>query len=156
CDDTDHAVFTLDGHRPAIGLEREDADLNFMASLAGFIRRQADSDNFRIGEADGRDAALVPDLIAAGNDLRHHLALRHGAMGQHRLTGHVAESVDAAHGGAAALVNPDETPIHIQPDFAQAPAIGLRLAAYRNKYPVCLDGFRGSIGGQDFQPGLIL
>src|SRR5690606_39788680 len=63
-------------------------------------------------------------LVAAGNDLRHHLALRHGAMGQHRLAGHVADGVDAAHGGAAALVNPDETPIHIQPDFAQAPAIG--------------------------------
>ena len=40
-----------------------------------------------------------------GDDLGHHLALRRCPVGQHRLAGHVADGVDAAHRGAALVID---------------------------------------------------
>jgi hypothetical protein len=73
--------------------------------------------------------ALVPAALVAGDDLGHHLALRHGAVRQHRLAGDVADGIDAAHRGAALVVDLDEAAVAVEVDLLQAPALGQRLAA---------------------------
>ncbi|MCY1304463.1 hypothetical protein D9M70_542200 [compost metagenome] len=65
----------------------------------------------------------------AGDDLRHHFALRHGAVRQHRLAGDVADRVDAAHGRPALVVDADEAAGAVEVDLLQAEAFGHRLAA---------------------------
>ena len=74
--------------------------------------------------------------LVAGDDLGHHLALRHGAVGQHRLAGHVADGEDAAHGGAALLVDADEGAVHVEHQLLAAPALGQRPAADRDQHLV--------------------
>jgi hypothetical protein len=63
------------------------------------------------------------------DDLRHHLALRHRPVSQHRLAGHVADGVDAAHGRPAPVVDPNEPAVAIQIDLLEAPPLVARLAA---------------------------
>ncbi len=69
----------------------------------------------------------------ARDDLGHHLALRHGAVRQHRLAGDVADGEDSAHRGAALVVDADEFARHIEVDLLQPPARGERLAADRDQ-----------------------
>ena len=108
------------------------------------LRRQADRDDLGIGEADDGDGALVPAPAVAGDDLGHHLALRHGAMGQHRLAGDVAYGEDAAHRGAALVVHADGAAGHVEVDLLQPPALRRRPAA---------DGDQHVIGGQALVAG---
>ncbi len=57
-DDTDHAVVAFHRHGAAVGLERENADLDFMPGLARLVGRQAHRHDFRVGEADRGIARL--------------------------------------------------------------------------------------------------
>jgi hypothetical protein len=79
------------------------------------------------------NAALVPGARQAGCDLGHHLALRHGAMRQHRLAGDVADGVDAAHRGLAALADADEAAVHVEHEFFEAEAAVDGRAADRDE-----------------------
>ena len=69
-------------------------------------------------------ARLSQARLLAGDDLGHHLALRHGPMRQHRLAGDVADGVDAAHRGAALVVDPDELAVHVEVELLEPPAVG--------------------------------
>ena len=108
-------------------------DLDLAAERSRLVGRQASRDDFRIGEADRRDAALVPAPLVASDDLGNHFALRHGAVRQHRLAGDVTDRVDAAHRGAALIIDANEAAIHLDVDFLAAPSLGDRLAPYRDK-----------------------
>ena len=107
--------------------------LTSQPSAFGLFRRQAGGDQFRVGEADGGDRALVPAALVAGDDLGHHFALRHRPMRQHRLAGDVADGEDAAHRGAALVVDADEFSAHVEVDLLEAPAFGHRLAPDRDQ-----------------------
>src|SRR6185437_9284243 len=48
----------------------------------------------------------------AGDDLGDHRALRHRAMGEHRLAGHIADRPDVAHRGRAFFVDAHERAAH--------------------------------------------
>ena len=92
---------------------------------------EAGGDDLGVGEADRRDAALVPGAAVAGDDLGDHLALRHGAVREHRLAGHVADRVDAAHRGAALVVDADERAVAVEVDLLEPPAVGRRAGGRR-------------------------
>ena len=68
------------------------------------------------------NAALVPARFCAGDDLGHHLALRHRPMRQHRLAGDVADGIDAAHRGAALVVDADEPAVHVEVELPRGPS----------------------------------
>ena len=105
-DDADEAVLAELGHRAAIGGEGEQADLDLArrAPCASSGDRPAVTISGSVKQTAGI-AALVPAALVAGDDLGHHLALRHGAVRQHRLAGDVADGEDAAHRGAALVVD---------------------------------------------------
>ena len=58
----------------------------------------------------------------AGDDLGDHLALGHGAVREHRLAGDVADGVDAAHRGAALVVDADEGAVAVGVESPRAPS----------------------------------
>ena len=97
CDDAHKTVFREHGHGAAVGTERKLPDADLVTLRPSLIRRQAGRDDFRIGKADGRNAALVPCALLARNDFGNHLALRHRPVGEHRLAGNIAD----AHGHRA-------------------------------------------------------
>ncbi len=62
-----------------------DADLA-MRGLGG-VGREPHRNDLRVGEADGWDGNAIEGALLAGDDLGDHFALRHRAMGEHRLAG---------------------------------------------------------------------
>ena len=85
----------------------------------------------------------------AGDDLRHHLALRRRPVGEHRLAGHVADRIDPAHGGAASLVDADRPSLHVEIDLLEPPARGRRLAPDRDQDLVGRDLAFATVFGLD-------
>ena len=106
------AVLGRQRQRPAVGLEGELRGQHLAAGLARLLGRQAGGDDLGIGEAHGRDHRAVEHAAVAGDDLGDHLALRHGAMREHRLAGEVADRPDVAHRRRAALVDLHEAAVH--------------------------------------------
>ncbi len=82
-------------------------------------------------------ARLSQARFPAGDDLRDHLALGHGAMGEHWLAGDVADRVDATHGCAAALIDTDEAAGAIEIEFFETPSLGARLAPDGDEHLAC-------------------
>ena len=84
-------------------------------------------------------ARLSQLRLFARDDLGDHFALRHRAMRQHRLAGDVADRVDAAHRGAALVVDAEEFSVHVEHEFLASPAVDDRLAP---------DGDEDLVGGE--------
>src|SRR5918997_4861602 len=101
---------------------------NLSAGPVRLVRAETDGDDLWIGVAYGRDGLLVPDASVAGDDLRHHFALCHGAVGQHRLASDVADGIDPTHRSLTSLPDPDEGAVHVENKFLGPPALGYRLA----------------------------
>ena len=79
-------------------------------------------DDLGVGEADRRYAALVPASAGTRRDLGDHLALRHRPVRQHGLAGHVADGEDAAHGGAALVVDAEVRAVAVEVELLEPPA----------------------------------
>ena len=79
--------------------ERKEAHPHLAALFSRRLGRKADADDFGIGKGDGGNRCLVEGALLARDDLRHHLALRHGAVGEHRLARQIADRPDVAHRG---------------------------------------------------------
>ena len=92
-----------------------------------------------------RDADLVPGAVLAGDNVCHHLALRHCTVCQHRLARDVPDGVDSPHRCAALIVDTDERAVHIEVDRLEAPVVGQRLAA---------DGHEDLVGGKGHSPSV--
>ena len=76
---------------------------------------------------------MVEGALLPGDDLGDHLALRHRAMGEHRLAGHVADRPDVAHRGRAVLVDADERAAHRQVEPLEAEAARAGAPADRDE-----------------------
>jgi hypothetical protein len=135
-DDAHEARLGAERHRSAIGVERKHADADVMPRRSSGLGPNADRDQLGIGEADRGDRRVVEGPATSGNDLGHHLALRHGAVRQHRLAGQVADRPDIAHRGGAALVNADERSIHVEVELIEAEALRAGAAAHRHQNAV--------------------
>ncbi len=120
-------------HRPAVGAEREEAGQDLAMRRPRRFGRQAHRDDLRVGEADRRDRAMVEGALFPGDDLGDHFALRHRAMGEHRLAGHIADRPDVAHRGRASVVDADERPRHGQVEPFEPEAFGARPAPDRDQ-----------------------
>ena len=119
-------------HRAAVGGRRGTGRCGSRAPLRfASSGREAGGDDLGVGEADRRDAALVPAAAVAGDDLGDHLALRHGPVRQHRLAGDVADGVDAAHRGAALVVDADERAVAVEVESPRAPSRRWRAGGRR-------------------------
>lgn len=92
---------------PAVGSESwEVGDDAVQPGGLGFVRGLADH-QFRVGEAHGGDGGGVELAVFAGDHFRDHLALGHGAVGEHRFAAEVADGPDVAHAGLATVVDFD-------------------------------------------------
>ena len=108
-----------------------------MRRLCG-VGREPDGDDLRVGEADRGNGDAVEGALLAGDDLGDHLALRHRAMGEHRLAGHVADRPDVAHRGRALVVDAHERAAHRQIELLQSETAGAGASA---------DGDQDLVGG---------
>ena len=115
------AVLVGQGERAAVGLEGELRHMHLAAGLARFLRREPHRHDLGIGEAHRGNHRAVEHASVARDLLGHHHALRHGAMGEHRLAGEVADRPHVAHRRGAVLVDLHETIAHreIQPFEAE-------------------------------------
>ena len=78
-------------------------------------------------------ADLVERALLAGDDLRDHLALRHRAVGEHRLAREVADRPDVAHRGRAAVVDQHERAVHGQVEPLESKTSRSRTPADRDE-----------------------
>ncbi len=135
---THEAAFRFQGHGPAVGGEGELRDDAVQALLAGLLRGLADHHHFRVGEAHRGDCGRFETPRLAGNDFRHHFALGHGPVGQHRLAGHIANGPDVAHAGLAAFIDGHCRAVHLQVQAFEVEALGARTATDRDQHLVGL------------------
>ena len=111
--------------RPLAGRETCPTCTSWPAARGG-VGREADGDDLRIGEADGGNRDGIEDAALAGDDLGDHLALRHGAVRQHRLAGQVADRPDVAHRRARiARRSRTKAPfiVEVEPARGRSPAV---------------------------------
>ena len=99
-------------------------------------------------------ARLSQARRCARHDLGHHLALGHGAVREHRLAGHVADGIDAAHRGLALVVDADEAPIHVEDQLLDAPPGRGRLPADRDEDPAGRKPDLRAVGALDEEAAL--
>ncbi len=125
-DDAHETVARFQRHRAAIGGKRKQRTDAVEPGLRRLRRRPADDDHLGIGEAHGGDCGGHEVPSRAGYDLGHHFALRHRAVGEHRLTGQVADRPDAAHRRAALVIDAHGAAIHVEHQRLHPPAIGAR------------------------------
>ena len=137
-DDAHEALVVLQRHRPAIGAEGKPADADFAVRRLCGVGREPDGDDLRVGEADRGNGDAVEGALLAGDDLRHHLALRHRPVGEHRLAGHVADRPDVAHRSRALIVDAHERAAHRQIELLQVETAGAGASA---------DGDQHLVGG---------
>ena len=135
-DDAHEAVVVLQRHGAAIGAERKMADANFAMRGLGGVGREPHGDDLGIGEADRGNGDMIEGALLAGDDLGDHFALRHRAMGEHRLAGHVADRPDVAHRSGACLVDAHERAAHRQIERLEAEAGRARAPADRDQHLV--------------------
>ena len=128
------AAFGLQGHGSPIGRKREAGAQAIQPCSLSLGRGLADHDDFRVGETHGRDRRRAEFTLLASNDLGHHFPLRHGAMGQHRLAGQVANRPDVAHAGLAAVVDTDRRAVHGQGEGFQIETLRARATADRHQH----------------------
>ena len=107
----------------ANGKHRADA---VQPGLGRLRRRAADDDQLGVGETHGGNRGRHEMPALAGDDLGHHFALRHRAVGQHRLTGQVADRPDIAHRRAALVVDAHGAAVHVEHQGLHSPALGAR------------------------------
>ena len=156
--DTDETAITARFHREiaARGGEREFAGDDVLALRLGFVRRQADADDFRLGETDGGNRDRIEHAAMAGDQFGHHLALGGRLVGQQRLADDIADRPDAAHAGAALVIDLYETAIdQFQPHCLDAPTLQAGLAADGDEDLVGLDALGRALGVFVFEEGLL-
>ena len=77
-------------------------------------RGEGSDDVVGVGTAPSLDGHGLDAAVFAGHLLGHAFALRHGAVRQHGLAGHVANGPDVAHRGTAMRVDGHMAPGHVQ------------------------------------------
>src|ERR1700735_4826491 len=97
-------------HGTAICLEWKVTSVDLNAGGSNLLKRETNSDNLRVSEADCRNANLIPNSSLTNDDLCHHRALGHCPMCQHRLTSYVPDGINAAHRGMALIIDTNKRP----------------------------------------------
>ena len=78
--DESPCLLRLYAERPAACGQWELADYDLLAALFRLVWRQADRDNLRLSEDDGRNRDLVELALVPGDDLCDHLTLGAGLV----------------------------------------------------------------------------
>src|SRR6266849_2428938 len=115
--------------------ELGDGDL---ASLfLGLRFRQSSPRDFRIGEHDRGNRVRFEGNLVAGDGFNGSASLMHRPVGQHRLTGDVADRIDRGIGGLPLLVDFDES-LLVDFDFRliEAGDLRIRTTSHRHQYAV--------------------
>ena len=110
-DELGESVAAPDGRRAARGGPGELRDLDGSPRLLRLRFHEAAPGDLGIGEHHRGHRDVVEGRRAPRNTLGGHLALAHGAVGEHGLAGQVPHGIDMRIARAAALVHQHESPI---------------------------------------------